>query len=235
MKIEIKHWNGDVLYTAQCDTVKEALEKAVNSRANLSVADLSGADLYGANLYRANLSGANLSGADLSGANLSVADLSRADLYRANLYGANLSGANLSGADLYRANLSRADLYGANLSSVKGLTPLVLSQQSIVPEVGEFTAWKKINDFLIELLVPKRAKRLNSVSSRKCRVSVAKVISITDIESNISMKKVVGGWDENFIYQVNRLVKPDSFDPDIFTECSNGIHCFITKEEAIQY
>ena len=69
MKTQIKdRFTGAVLF--ECDTpdnvssglaVRDALEKAVASRANLSGADLSGADLYGANL-----SGANLSGADLS-------------------------------------------------------------------------------------------------------------------------------------------------------------------------
>jgi len=81
MKTQIKdRFTGAVLF--ECDTpdnvssglaVRDALEKAVASRANLS-----GAELYGA---------------DLSGAKLSGANLSRADLYGANLYGANLSGA----------------------------------------------------------------------------------------------------------------------------------------------
>jgi hypothetical protein len=128
--IEIKHRHtGAVLFTAQVEAVREALEAAVKSganlsRANLSRANLSGANLSGADLYGANLSGANLSGADLSGADLSRADLygadlsganlSRADLYGADLYGADLSRANLSGANLSRADLSRANLYGAN-------------------------------------------------------------------------------------------------------------------------
>jgi len=189
--IEIKNrWSGDVIFTAQCDSVKEAVS-------------------------RANLSGADLSGADLSGANL--------------------SGANLSGANLSRANLSRADLSKANLSGAKGLTKLTLSELSIVPEFGEFTAWKKVEDCLIELSVPKRAKRLNAIGSRKCRVSVAKVISIVDIETREPLNKIIGGWDESFIYKVGKLAKPDSFDSNIFTECSHGIHCFITKEEAIKY
>jgi len=124
MKTQIKdRFTGAVLF--ECDTpdnvssglaVRDALEKAVASRANLSRADLYGASLYGADLYGANLYGANLSRASLSGADLSGANLSRADLSGANLSGANLSRASLSGADLSGANLSRASLYGANLS-----------------------------------------------------------------------------------------------------------------------
>jgi hypothetical protein len=109
--IEIKHRHtGEVLYTAQVETVREALEAAVTARANLARANLAGANLAGANLDGANLARANLAGANLAGANLYGANL-----YGANLAGANLAGANLAGANLYVANLAGANLDGANL------------------------------------------------------------------------------------------------------------------------
>jgi hypothetical protein len=105
--------------------MKTAVEKAVNSGADLSGADLSKADLSRADLCEADLSRADLCEADLSGANLyrvnlHAADLSRvnlhgANLHAANLYRANLSEADLSIANLYRVNLSGANLYRANL------------------------------------------------------------------------------------------------------------------------
>jgi hypothetical protein len=73
-----------------CNTLRDAVLKAIANRANLSGANLSGADLRSTNLSGATLSGADLSGADLSGA----------DLSGANLIGADLIGAYLSGADL---------------------------------------------------------------------------------------------------------------------------------------
>jgi hypothetical protein len=88
-----------------CNTLRDAVLKAIANRANLIGANLSGADLSGADLRSANLSGADLSGADLSGADLSGAKLIGADLIGADLIGADLSGANLIGA-----NLSGADL-----------------------------------------------------------------------------------------------------------------------------
>ena len=96
-KIEIKTMWGEVIFTHEKEnnTVKDILQEAVRS----------GADLYGANLR-----GANLRGADLGGANLGGADLYGANLYGADLYGANLRGANLYGADLYGADLRGADL-----------------------------------------------------------------------------------------------------------------------------
>jgi len=121
--ITIRHrWTDAVLYSHETTderqasglALRDALEAAVKSNADLSKADLSGADLSGANLFKANLSKANLSKADLSGA-----DLFGAELFGANLSEAILSGANLFGANLSGANLSGANLFGANLSGAK--------------------------------------------------------------------------------------------------------------------
>jgi len=80
MKFETKSWyDGKILFSLECESMRICLQAAVKSGANLS-----GADLSGANLSRADLSGANLSRADLSGADLSGANLSRANLSRAN-------------------------------------------------------------------------------------------------------------------------------------------------------
>ena len=110
MAIEInKRFSGAVIYTHNVEgaTMREAVEAALAS----------GADLRGANL-----SGANLRGADLSGANLRSADLSGADLR-----GASLSHANLSHADLSDANLRGADLIGAYLSPIRNDIIAILS------------------------------------------------------------------------------------------------------------
>jgi len=91
VKFEIKNrWSDEVLFSHECESIKEAVAAALDADA----------DLRGANLRGANLRGADLRGADLSGANLRGADLSYADLHGADLRGANLSGANLRGADL---------------------------------------------------------------------------------------------------------------------------------------
>jgi hypothetical protein len=36
-------------------------------------------------------------------------------------------------------------------------------------------------------------------------------------------------------YKVGETVKPDTYDPNPLVECSNGIHFFISKQEAIDY
>jgi len=111
MKIQIKHrWSLEVIFECESDSIKDAVEIAIGSGADLRDANLHVADLRDADLRDADLRGANLHGADLRGADLSWADLSWANLRGADLRGADLRGANLRGADL-----RGADLRGANL------------------------------------------------------------------------------------------------------------------------
>jgi hypothetical protein len=106
----VSRWDSSVVLYEH-ETTQERQESGLAMRDALEAACRSGANLSGANL-----SGANLSDAYLSGANLSDAYLSDANLSGANLSGANLSGANLSDAYLRDANLRGAYLSGANLS-----------------------------------------------------------------------------------------------------------------------
>ena len=54
----------------KAESFKEAVEKAVEEKADLSAANLRGADFYGADLSGSNLRGTDLSAADLRGTNL---------------------------------------------------------------------------------------------------------------------------------------------------------------------
>ena len=63
-------FDGITLYECEADSLLDALQKAVNARANLTRANLTGANLTGANLYGAYLYGAYLYGANLTRANL---------------------------------------------------------------------------------------------------------------------------------------------------------------------
>ena len=224
------------------------------NRANLSGVDLSGADLRGADLSGANLSGANLSRADLRWANLSGADLSRANLRMADLRGANLSGADLSGADLSRANLSGAnlrlanlsgadlsgaDLSGANLSGAN-LSEINYDEKTafyamVCPEKGSFIGYKKASGKIIELMITEKSKRSSS-TTRKCRCSEAVVLSITNIDgTNFDGEKVVSDYDKSFVYEVGKTISVNNFNDNRWEECSEGIHFFLTREEAVRY
>ena len=216
---------------SEADLYGADLSEADLSEADLYGADLCGAYLRGANLYGADLRGANLYGANLCGADLRRADLSEADLRGANLYGANLYGANLSKADLRGANLYRAYLYKVNLDGYENVL-------SICPSEGSFIGWKKAihpsgDVVIIKLEIPADAKRSNGMG-RKCRCSKAKVLGIYDLYDN-SLNEAYSFYDASFVYHTGDIVVPDSYDEDRWNECSNGIHFFITKYEALNY
>ena len=208
--------------------------------ANLSGADLRGADLRSANLWYADLRGADLRDAslgradlgyaDLGGANLSGADLEYADLRDADLRGADLGHANLYGADFSGADLGGANLWSTDLSCVKNIFfPMAC------PEKGSFIAFKKAGCYIIELFIPSNAKRC-SATSRKCRCSKAKVISITTPSGDkTNITEVHSNYDPNFIYKLGEYVEVKNFDDNRWNECSTGIHFFITRQEAVNY
>jgi uncharacterized protein YjbI with pentapeptide repeats len=222
--------------------IKVAIEIDWKSRADLSGADLRsanlcGADLSGAYLRSAYLRSANLCGADLRSANLWGADLSGADLCGADLRsavlcGADLSGADLSGAYLRSADLSGANLRGANLRSAKNIGNL--SPYSIVPEVGAFTAFKKVHTpegcSIATLEIPADARRVSTPVGRKCRAEFARVVKIEREGAEIT--EAYSNYASAFKYRTGETVTPDSFDPNPLVECSNGIHFYITRKEA---
>ena len=192
---------------------------------DLSLVNLSWAYLRGADIRGADLRGANLNGANLSGANLHEADLSLVNLSWANLSVANLSGANFSGANLYEADLYEADLHGAKN----------LNFPIACPEKGTFTAFKKAEKYIIELEIPDDALRSSS-TTRKCRCSKAKVVSITNLDGTPSdVKSVASCRDSEFIYNLGETVEVPNFDTNRWNECAPGIHFFITRQEAIDY
>ena len=191
------------------------------------------ADLFGANLSGADLFGADLRGADLRGANLSGADLCNADLFGADLSGANLRDADLSGADLSCANLSNANLSGASMDQMiwdihTAFYPLQC------PDSGSYIGYKKASGLVVELEIPADARR-SSATSRKCRASKAKVLSITDINGNPAGGQVKSNYDPDFVYTIGETVEVSDFDDDRWNECSTGIHHFITRAEAVIY
>ena len=188
------------------------------SRANLCDADLSGADLFGANLSDADLRGANLSDADLRCANLSDADLRNADLCR---------------ADLRNADLCRADLRGASIDQMMWNIYTVFYPLQC-PESGSYIGYKKASGLVVELEIPADARR-SSATSRKCRASKAKVLSITDINGNPAGGQVKSNYDPDFVYTIGETVEVSDFDDDRWNECSTGIHHFITRAEAVIY
>ena len=169
---------------------------------------------------RANLCGANLRGANLCDADLCNANLRDADLCNANLRGANLCCANLRGAK--NTDKTAWDAYTA-------FYPLQC------PETGSFIGYKKAADKIVMLEICADAKR-SSATSRKCRCSKAKVLAITNLDGSESgLSEIESDYDEDFIYCVGETVEVPDFDENRWNECAPGIHCFVTREEAVKY
>ena len=217
-------------------------------RADLYDADLRNANLRSANLCGANLRNANLCDADLRNANLRGADLCDANLYGANLRSADLYGANLRSANLYRANLRNAnlcdaDLRNANLRGAKNVDNVDEVKWNMhtifyplqCPETGSFIGYKKASGYIIELEICADAKR-SSATSRKCRCSKAKVLSITHLDgSDSGLTEVRSDYSKEFVYCVGEIAEAPDFDENRWNECTAGIHFFITRGEAVKY
>ena len=233
-------------YLAGANLARANLAGANLAGAYIARADLAGANLAGANLAGAYIADANLAGAYIADANLAGAYIARADLAGANLAGANLAGANLAGAyiaganlagayiaraDLAGANLAGADLAGAyiadaNLAGAKG-ADLAIARTRILP-AGDLIGWKKAGDAIVKLRIPADARRSHAFG-RKCRAEFADVLEI--IGSN-AVTDANGLLTE---YRAGERVRPDKWDDNWQEECSNGIHFFITREEAEAY
>lgn len=228
--------------------------------ANLAYAQLNNVDLKYSDLDSAVLMGVFLRDSDLrhimlTEANLTEADIKRVDLRYSrlnnsiltNIYliDSNLSESNLKAVDLSESylgavNLNKANLKGIDLSNTR--LSEVIGAGLVCPEEGSFTGFKKIfrdeKRLLCKLEIPADAKR-NNATTRKCRCSKAKVLEIWDRDDKgnytIPVNSGYSFFNRFFEYRVGETVYPDSFDEDRWNECSNGIHFFITKQEAIDY
>jgi hypothetical protein len=207
MKVEIKHrWTGAILYTAD---VPDSTPSGLAMRAALKAATKAGA----------HLSRANLSDADLSGAHLSDV---------------NLSGAHLSRANLSRANLSDADLSDADLSGAIG-ADLVIARTRILPD-GDLIGWKKCDGGVIaKLRIPADARRSHAFG-RKCRAEYADVLALFSADGKaIDGPAFTQEHGPRTEYVIGQRVTPDGWCDDWTKECAQGIHFFITRDEAEAY
>lgn len=148
----------------------------------------------------------------------------RADLCDVDLSYADLSDVNLCGAELRRANLN-----GVITNEYTAFLHLQC------PEKGSYIGYKKARfNKIVELLITEDAKR-SSATSRKCRASKARVLSITNLDGTENFKEALSRFDCKFTYKVGEVVEVYDFNEDRWNECSTGIHHFLTREEAVNY
>ena len=134
----------------------------------------------------------------------------------------------------------RADLCDADLRGAKNVDEVKWNMYTIFyplqcPETGSFIGYKKASDYIIELEICADAKR-SSATSRKCRCSKAKVLSITNLDGSESgLTEVRSDYSKEFVYRVGEIAEAPDFDENRWNECTAGIHFFVTREEAVKY
>ena len=179
-------------------------------------------------MFDVNLSHALLKDVNLQAANLAYAKFNSARLFKVNLKYANIRYANFCGASLDNMSLRKI---GYNEE-----TAFFALQ---CPEEGSFIGYKKAKNaggefVIVKLQITEDAKR-SSATSRKCRCSKAKVLSITSIDGEVEYDSASSEYDLNFVYKVGEIVEVTNFNEDRWIECGTGIHFFITRDEAVQY
>ena len=193
-------------------------------------ADLCNADLYNVNLCGVDLREANLRCANLREADLRCARLYNANLRYANLYGVNLRNANLYGADLHNAFLYKNDLNSANLgeADLRHVVGKLIEYRKGKILTQDILGYKKCkNGIIITLKIP-RGAIVFSINGCKCRTNKAKVIDIDGADRAFSSYK-------HMSYYVGDEITIYNFNCEYNIECAEGIHFFMTREEAENY
>ena len=204
--------------------------------------DFSDLDLRHADLTHNRFRLCNFKRANLADADLSNCILYGSDFRLANLYGARLNGNDFFNVDLRNADMRYAEINGSNFRDAKTNDTNIENVRINVftngyplacPEKGAFTAYKRAQGYIIELLVPENAQR-SSAFGRKCRCDKAQVVAITKRDGTpADVTSLHSDYDKNFIYTIGEMVSVEDFDTNRWNECSKGIHFFITREEAL--
>ena len=204
------------------------------SSANFRFADFSYANFSSADFYSANFHYANFSSADFSSANFRFADFSYANFSSADFSSADFHYANFNSADFSFAKFNSANFYSANFSSADFKNSIF--NYRITPETGKFIGWKKAQGKIIKLEIQKAKNVSGGLVGRKLRTDKVKVLEIQDKEGKkLDLKSISSDYNEKFIYSVGKIITEKDFKKDDKIECSEGIHFFITRDEAVRY
>lgn len=178
-----------------------------------------------------------------NGTNFAGASFDKCKFTNANCYGAIFRDTAFWDVDLTNVKMLKADFTNANFVRCK-LGNIVYDECTCgialaCPEKGAFTAFKKAKLYngdrcIVELQVPADALR-SSATTRKCRVSKAKVVAVYTMYGKSIKQNAYSTHTRSFAYKLGKTVEVKNFDKNRWNECSSGIHCFITKREAEQY
>ena len=191
-----------------------------------------------------NFSHSNFINANLSNVNFYSSQLVNVLLDDCNLQNANLKNANLERASLRRANLTKVDISGARLYAAvlenAILDDIIFDDNTKnfrihCPEKGAFIAYKKgLNNLIVKLLIPSDAKRVSSTMNC-CRCDKAKVLEIKNFEGTKFFDEAWSTVAEGFCYKLGEWVYAENFNEDRWYDSTDGIHFWMTEDEAKAY
>ena len=191
--------------------------------------DFSNSDFKNINFKSCKFDNAKLQHTKFSDCDFSGSSFVNADLFSADLRACNLSDTNCDGTNFFAALLWEAKL--DNILT----TDKTKFFRNYCPEEGYIFGYKKcFNERMVQLLIPKDAKRCSSTTNA-CRCDKARVVAITDVNKKESYKEAMSFVDPNFIYRLGEMVYADSYNDDRWHDSSHGIHFWMSFEEALGY
>lgn len=140
--------------------------------------------------------------------------------------------------NVYLSGISRDMLIDCKFDETLKLNGSLVVPYLKCPESGSFIGYKKCISkngkkiLIVKLLIPEDAKRTSSYES-KCRASYVKVLEIKGLDGT-SSTEAYSAFDETE-YKVGEYVYPDKYDDSCIKVCTNGIHFFLSRQEAIDY
>lgn len=210
------------------------------------------ADLANAVIKSQNLRWADFSNADCSTASFVSCDLRNADFSEANLVGAKFIGCKLT-EHIYKGGayfeiLAQNNLRARTVTEVSDGHYTVTDIHAPLHSAESITGYKILHAIdstdnyrqvrtIAKLTIPMEA-HCAIYKGDKCRASKAYVEEIYDpFKKRYYAFGISCVWNRftSFSYEVGEYAIADNFDENLYAVCTNGIHFFLTEEEAIDY
>jgi hypothetical protein len=248
--------------TSDKELVTEAIAKLGSlENADCRNMDLRSVHFGTVNCTRTKFNGAIFKNSSFSEANLSHCSFANAVFTDCEFVGADLDYANFTGTvfiscdltglksaenTIFVSAINRRTIFGDAISEEQRED--LLGHKQIVPSKGSFIAWKAVaasngENQIAEIEILDESKRVSTYGTeRKCRASSVRVIALYRLDGEKSDETMADSltYTRNnpsigYAYNVGEITFADSFNSNPNIECTNGIHFFMTFEEAVQW
>lgn len=226
---------------------------------NLSFLEIKNRDLSDALFHKCDMRSMKIQNCDLSftvfsnnnmnNITFSICNFNTTKFYSIDLSEGLFTNCTLTNVQLVNTNLAKAKIKDCKLDNI-ATNPFTSFYNLQCPEEGSFIGFKKayINitpnnktyfpslPVIVKLQITEDSLR-SSATSRKCRCSKAKVLSISYLDGTECPEDTIAlsQHDNNFVYKIGEILEIKDFEKDRWKECAAGIHFFITREEAVNY